>query len=175
MRSMALARSPTSIDVSPSIFRRSTSVVRDPLRRSDPLTAGIVRLAIFRNQYLQAQALAPRHCFLDPRSSSSTSSMSKEVVEKSRFFVEWLDTLGNESCNLVLQETSHGFGTVAGPGGVEKGAIVVCVPQKAFMSAEVILRSHVRKTRAPYCFRFHVINVTSQHTTAALATTKTTE
>lgn len=42
----------------------------------------------------------------------------------------------------MLQKTSHGYGTIAGPGGVDKGAIVVRVPQKAFMSAEVILCSH---------------------------------
>ena len=42
----------------------------------------------------------------------------------------------------MLQKTSHGYGTIAGPGGVDKGAIVVRVPQEAFMSAEVILWSH---------------------------------
>ena len=135
---MALAQAPASMAVAPPNFRRSMNGIRDPLRRS--ASAGIFRLAIFRNRYLQTQALAPRHCFLDPRSSSSTTP--KEAVEKRRLFGEWLSTLGNESCNLVLRKTSHGFGTVAGPGGVEKGAIVVRVPQKAFMSAEVILRPH---------------------------------
>lgn len=72
--------------------------------------------------------------------AAMVAAQEKKVVE----FTAWLQAMGHDQCNLRLHTfppgaATPGFGTIAGPGGVQKGQVVAQVPLQAFMSEETAL------------------------------------
>lgn len=82
------------------------------------------------------------------------SSLQVRKVETERLS-RWLQGLQYDDCNLCLEKwprnsSAPGYGMVAGSGGVKKGDVIVRVPEKAFMTEQVLCRRQVKPLR-PYC------------------------